>query len=95
MDHQQPISGDLHAIQREHSNHSSTASSPPKSLLERRQDDQILDNNITPMPTGIDRMAALKDLGTTFEEGQRRISKVATPTETIVPSFVDSQHLEV
>ncbi|KAL0139233.1 hypothetical protein V8B55DRAFT_1522136 [Mucor lusitanicus] len=47
------------------------------------------------MPTGAERMAALRDLGATFEEGQRSIAKVATPTETVVPSFVDSDQLEV
>ncbi|KAI8967807.1 hypothetical protein BDF20DRAFT_899400 [Mycotypha africana] len=50
---------------------------------------------VSPMPTGAERMAALRDLGATFEEGQKSIAKVATPTGTVVPSFVDSDHLEV
>jgi fatty acid-binding protein DegV len=111
MDTKQPSSGDLKELQRQHkkdmqvnndSSSSSTASSTP-SLLERRQSSrsqqQHVDNEstsmISPMPTGAERMAALRDLGATFEEGQKSIAKVATPTETIVPSFVDSNHLEV
>lgn len=86
----QPSSGDLKQLPHEH--HS-------PSLLERRQipqNEEVLNaNSITPMPTGAERMAALRDLGATFEEGQKSIAKVATPTETIVPSFVDSEHLEV
>lgn len=92
----QPSSGDLKKLQQEHS------PSPPSSLLERRQNLQPQHNeemlnatSISPMPTGAERMAALRDLGATFEEGQKSIAKVATPTETIVPSFVDSEHLEV
>ncbi|KAI8370640.1 uncharacterized protein BYT42DRAFT_475429, partial [Radiomyces spectabilis] len=50
---------------------------------------------VSPMPSGTERMDALKNLGATFEEGQRRVSKVATPTETeFVPSFVDTAQLE-
>ncbi|GAN07521.1 hypothetical protein MAM1_0165d07020 [Mucor ambiguus] len=118
MDREQPSSGDLRDIQKQHaldleksqSNHSSdsgTSSIKPPSLLERRQSNQIQKqhNNthpleeeslgdISPMPTGAERMAALRDLGATFEEGQRSIAKVATPTETVVPSFVDSDQLE-
>ncbi|KAK4521870.1 uncharacterized protein ATC70_004408 [Mucor velutinosus] len=117
MDRQQPSSGDLRDIQKQHalgleksqSNHSSdggTSPVKPPSLLERRQSNQIQKHNnahpleeeflgdISPMPTGAERMAALRDLGATFEEGQRSIAKVATPTETVVPSFVDSDQLE-
>jgi hypothetical protein len=72
------------------------------SLLERRNllqkntyDKTELVSDILPMPTGLARMAALRDLGATFEEGQKSIAKVATPNETIVPSFVDSNYLEV
>jgi hypothetical protein len=98
MDKQQPSSGDLKDIQREHE---STDRSP--SLLQRRQSNKVLQQqqqgeilgDISPMPTGAERMAALRDLGATFEEGKRSIAKVATPTETVVPSFVDSEHLEV
>ncbi|CAO3643023.1 unnamed protein product [Mucor fragilis] len=118
MDREQPSSGDLKDIQKQHeldleqsqSNHSSdsgTSSIKPPSLLERRQSNNIQKHNnahpleeeslgdISPMPTGAERMAALRDLGATFEEGQRSIAKVATPTETVVPSFVDSDQLEV
>lgn len=109
MDARQPSSGDLKDIQRQHkqdlqnnSDSSSNSSSSMPSLLERRkssrlQQQGLVDESlgtISPMPTGAERMAALRDLGATFEEGQKSISKVATPTETIVPSFVDSDHLE-
>lgn len=111
MDTKQPSSGDLRELQRQHKQDmqasssvssgsiSSTSSTP--SLLERRKSSRLqqLDDEsssmISPMPTGAERMAALRDLGATFEEGQKSIAKVATPTETIVPSFVDSDHLEV
>ncbi|KAI8875354.1 hypothetical protein K501DRAFT_262937 [Backusella circina FSU 941] len=88
----QPASGSIYDLQRQRKN--SQISSPP-SLFERRQSgggggpEMIL-----PMPTGTERLAALKGLGVTFQEAQRRISKIATPNETVVPSFVDSQHLE-
>lgn len=117
MDRQQPSSGDLRDIQRQHqseapekknsfssgSSDSSNKSSSP-SLLERRQSKNRLQQEgvseeslgiVSPMPTGAERMGALRDLGATFEEGQKSIAKVATPSETIVPSFVDSDHLEV
>jgi hypothetical protein len=113
MNQQQPSSGDLRDIQRQHqlntekSNNSGTSSIKPPSLLERRQSNRLQNQNdeslvneesvgvISPMPTGAERMAALRDLGATFEEGQRSVAKVATPTETVVPSFVDSDQLEV
>ncbi|ORE05289.1 hypothetical protein BCV72DRAFT_183606, partial [Rhizopus microsporus var. microsporus] len=49
---------------------------------------------ISPMPTGPERMAALRNLGATFEEGKKSVAKVATPNETVVPSFVDLNQLE-
>ncbi|KAI9244604.1 hypothetical protein EDC94DRAFT_629466 [Helicostylum pulchrum] len=95
MNTQQPLSGDLKDLARQHKQEHDKLS--PPSLLERRQssnkDDDVL-GSISPMPVGAERMAALRDLGATFEEGKKTISKVATPTETIVPSFVDSDHLE-
>ncbi|KAL7317032.1 hypothetical protein PS15m_003436 [Mucor circinelloides] len=114
MGTEQPSSGDLKDIQRQHeldleksqSSNSGTSSIKPPSLLERRQSNKIQKHNdahsldeaslgdISPMPTGAERMAALRDLGATFEEGQKSIAKVATPTETVVPSFVDSDQLE-
>ncbi|KAI9342993.1 hypothetical protein BD770DRAFT_398380 [Pilaira anomala] len=96
MDSEQPSSGDLKDLVRQHNRQDSEKKASPASLLERRQsnrDEETL-GNISPMPTGAERMAALRDLGATFEEGQKTIAKVATPTETIVPSFVDSDHLE-
>ncbi|CAO0795491.1 unnamed protein product [Mucor circinelloides] len=118
MNQQQPSSGDLKDLQRQHqvslekspSNHSSNndaSSIRPPSLFERRQSSKLQNQSdesplgaeslgaISPMPTGAERMAALRDLGATFEEGQKSIAKVATPTETVVPSFVDSDQLEV
>lgn len=115
MDCQQPSSGDLRDIQRQHqsdtaekknsfsSDNNNKSSSSSSSLLERRQSNRLQQEGIqeenggivSPMPIGAERMAALRDLGATFEEGQKSIAKVATPTETIVPSFVDSDHLEV
>lgn len=102
MDNQQSLSGDIKDIQRDHE------STDKSSLLQRRLSNKILQQHqqqplqpgetpgeISPMPTGAERMAALRDLGATFEEGKRSIAKVATPTETVVPSFVDSEHLEV
>ncbi|KAG1054123.1 hypothetical protein G6F46_003475 [Rhizopus delemar] len=82
MDKQQPISGDLHDLQ-EHNKNS-----------ERRRS-SVSESPITPMPMGPDRMAALKHLGATFEEGKKSVAKVATPNnETVVPSFVDSDQLD-
>lgn len=101
MDFKQPSSGDLRDIQRQHQQSAENKNNNAiPTLLERRQSNQKqteedVMGSISPMPTGAERMAALRDLGATFEEGQKSISKVATPTETIVPSFVDSDHLEV
>ncbi|KAI9482965.1 MAG: hypothetical protein EXX96DRAFT_556316 [Benjaminiella poitrasii] len=97
MDKQQPSSGSLSDIQKEHESGRRTSypSNRKNSLRERRLSNKEGDEElITPMPTGAERMAALRDLGATFEEGKRSIAKVATPTETVVPSFVDSDHLE-
>ncbi|KAI8374678.1 uncharacterized protein BYT42DRAFT_615810 [Radiomyces spectabilis] len=48
------------------------------------------------MPKGSDRVAALRNLGLTFEEGDRRISKLATPTATDkMPTFVDANQIEI
>lgn len=98
MNSQQPSSGDLKDIQRQRQQeveNKNDVATP--TLLERRRSKQSNQSEtlVSPMPTGAERMAALRDLGATFEEGQKSIAKVATPTETIVPSFVDSEHLEV
>ncbi|KAG2235596.1 hypothetical protein BDF21DRAFT_491010 [Thamnidium elegans] len=91
MNTQQPSSGDLKDLVHQHKHQKAS----PPSLLERRQCSNKEDDHcISPMPMGAERMAALRDLGATFEEGKKTIAKVATPTETIVPSFVDSDHLE-
>lgn len=98
MNSQQPLSGDLRDIQRQRQQEvDSKSDNGTPTLLERRRSKQSKESeeNVSPMPTGAERMAALRDLGATFEEGQKTIAKVATPTETIVPSFVDSEHLEV
>ncbi|KAI7859427.1 hypothetical protein BDC45DRAFT_564236 [Circinella umbellata] len=56
------------------------------------------DNKIItqPMPrNGQERVAALKELGGTFKEGQRRVSKIATPTTSdTIPSFMDTKRIE-
>ncbi|KAI8138090.1 hypothetical protein BJV82DRAFT_632566 [Fennellomyces sp. T-0311] len=56
----------------------------------------VADSKVIPMPrTTGDRMAALTDLGATFQEGQHKVSKVATPTDPeMVPSFVDTHQVE-
>ncbi|KAI9488130.1 hypothetical protein BDB00DRAFT_877754 [Zychaea mexicana] len=55
----------------------------------------ISESPVMPMPESpSDRMAALKNLGATFQEGHQKISKVATPTEEFVPSFVDTHQVE-
>ncbi|KAI7907696.1 uncharacterized protein BX663DRAFT_491756 [Cokeromyces recurvatus] len=99
MDNQQPSTGNLKDIQKDHQlgqrSSNSNFSNQNSSLMDRRLSNKKGEEEfITPMPIGAERMAALRDLGATFEEGKRSIAKVATPTETIVPSFVDSDHLE-
>ncbi|GAB5586311.1 hypothetical protein Unana1_01211 [Umbelopsis nana] len=65
--------------------HSEPGSQPRKS---------VSDSPIEPMPKGPNRIAALKHLGTTFEEGNHQVAKIATPIEdTPVPSFVDSDQI--
>lgn len=72
-----------------------TSSSPP--IYRRRRISSVSESPIEPGPEKPnDRMAALKDLGATFKEGDRRVSKVATPTDPeMVPSFVDTHRVEV
>lgn len=51
--------------------------------------------NITPV-NDQRRVAALKDLGATFEEGTRKICKIATPVSSDdIPSFMDADRVEV
>ncbi|KAI9244654.1 hypothetical protein BY458DRAFT_591370 [Sporodiniella umbellata] len=50
---------------------------------------------IRSMPIGNERLAALKDLGVTFNEGTHRVTKIATPSGTpTLPSFVDADQIE-
>ncbi|KAI9018590.1 hypothetical protein CLU79DRAFT_837179 [Phycomyces nitens] len=65
---------------------------PPRESL---GSETVKDAPVSPMPVGIERMEALKNLGATFEEGHRRVSKIATPTEEdVVPSFVDTKQVQ-
>jgi hypothetical protein len=67
--------------------HAPTSSLPRKSVSE---------SPIEGMPQGPDRVAALKKLGATFEEGNHKVAKIATPIEeTPVPSFVDNDQINV
>lgn len=51
---------------------------------------------IRSMPEGSARLAALRDLGVTFDEGQHRTTKIATPSGTPkLPTFVDAAQIEV
>ncbi|KAI8883471.1 hypothetical protein K501DRAFT_249645 [Backusella circina FSU 941] len=55
----------------------------------------VQNKNIRSMPQGNDRLAALRDLGATFNEGQHRVTKIATPTGTPkLPTFVDAGQIE-
>ncbi|CAO3687213.1 unnamed protein product [Umbelopsis ramanniana] len=54
----------------------------------------VSDSPIEPMPRGVNRIEALKNLGATFEEGNHEVAKIATPIEeTPVPSFVDTEQV--
>ncbi|KAL0080131.1 hypothetical protein F4703DRAFT_1872771 [Phycomyces blakesleeanus] len=69
---------------------------PPREPSSCSQTSTISDAPVSPMPVGIERMEALKNLGATFEEGHRRVSKIATPTEEeVIPSFVDTKQVQV
>ncbi|KAI9281156.1 hypothetical protein BY458DRAFT_499736 [Sporodiniella umbellata] len=84
MDRDQPMSGNLQELKINHQHNP----------LDSRRTSNVSDSSVSPMPMGPQRMAALKDLGATFEEGRKSVTKVATPTETVVPSFVDSEKLD-
>ncbi|KAI9284241.1 hypothetical protein BC943DRAFT_65426 [Umbelopsis sp. AD052] len=61
-----------------------------------QQRKSVSDSPIEPMPRGVNRIEALKDLGATFEEGNHEVAKIATPIgETPVPSFIDSQQVDL
>ncbi|KAG2174855.1 hypothetical protein INT43_005917 [Umbelopsis isabellina] len=67
--------------------HAPASSQPRKS---------VSDSPIEGMPKGPDRVAALKKLGATFEEGNHKVAKIATPIEeTPIPSFVDNDQINV
>ncbi|KAI8142303.1 hypothetical protein BJV82DRAFT_669962 [Fennellomyces sp. T-0311] len=53
-------------------------------------------DDISPMPdNGQQRIAALKNLGGTFKEGKRSVTKIATPTSSdTIPSFMDTKRIE-
>ncbi|CAO3680812.1 unnamed protein product [Umbelopsis vinacea] len=54
----------------------------------------VSDSPIEAMPEGPNRIAALEDLGATFDEGNHEVTKIATPREDIsVPSFVDADRV--
>lgn len=59
-------------------------------------EERLKTKDIRSMPVGCDRLAALRDLGATFDEGQHRTTKIATPTGTPkLPTFVDASQIEV
>ncbi|CAO3662251.1 unnamed protein product [Rhizopus stolonifer] len=50
---------------------------------------------IRSMPVGNERLAALRDLGATFNEGTHRVTKIATPSGVpVVPTFVDAGQID-
>jgi hypothetical protein len=59
-------------------------------------EERLKTKNIRSMPVGNERLAALRDLGATFTEGQHRTTKIATPSGTPrLPTFVDASQIEV
>jgi hypothetical protein len=59
-------------------------------------EERLKNKDIRSMPVGNERLAALRDLGATFDEGQHRTTKIATPTGTPkLPTFVDASQIEV
>ncbi|KAI7903493.1 uncharacterized protein BX663DRAFT_485642 [Cokeromyces recurvatus] len=58
-------------------------------------EERLRSKNIRDMPVGNERLAALRDLGATFDEGQHKTTKIATPSGTPkLPSFVDASQIE-
>ncbi|KAI9497625.1 hypothetical protein BDB00DRAFT_584149 [Zychaea mexicana] len=68
----------------------------PRSIPSSTAAENDHDPDISPMPSsGQERVAALKELGGTFNEGHRRVSKIATPTSSdTIPSFMDTNQIE-
>lgn len=59
-------------------------------------EEALKNKDIRSMPEGSARLAALRDLGVTFDEGQHRTTKIATPSGTPkLPTFVDAAQIEV
>ncbi|CAO3656026.1 unnamed protein product [Mucor fragilis] len=59
-------------------------------------EERLKQKNIRSMPVGNERLAALRDLGVTFDEGHHRTTKIATPSGTPkLPTFVDASQIEV
>lgn len=59
-------------------------------------EERLKNKDIRSMPVGNERLAALRDLGATFDEGQHRTTKIATPSGTPkLPTFVDASQIEV
>ncbi|CAO0791854.1 unnamed protein product [Mucor circinelloides] len=58
-------------------------------------EERLKQKNIRSMPVGNERLAALRDLGVTFDEGHHRTTKIATPSGTPkLPTFVDAGQIE-
>ncbi|KAI9338871.1 hypothetical protein BD770DRAFT_400471 [Pilaira anomala] len=67
----------------------------PTRLEQQNTIDSLKDKDIRSMPEGSERLAALRDLGATFDEGQHRTTKIATPSGTPkLPTFVDAGQME-
>ncbi|KAG2231888.1 hypothetical protein BDF21DRAFT_467019 [Thamnidium elegans] len=63
--------------------------------FEQNTIDSLKDKDIRSMPEGSARLAALRDLGATFDEGHHRTTKIATPSGTPkLPTFVDAGQIE-
>ncbi|KAI8640661.1 hypothetical protein BD408DRAFT_419439 [Parasitella parasitica] len=58
-------------------------------------EERVKQKTIRSMPVGNERLAALRDLGVTFDEGHHRTTKIATPSGTPkLPTFVDANQIE-
>ncbi|KAI8988231.1 hypothetical protein BDF20DRAFT_953128 [Mycotypha africana] len=58
-------------------------------------EERLKNKNIRSMPVGNERLAALRDLGATFDEGRHKTTKIATPSGTPkIPAFVDAGQIE-
>ncbi|KAI8356762.1 hypothetical protein EDC96DRAFT_515374 [Choanephora cucurbitarum] len=58
-------------------------------------EERLKTKHIRSMPVGNERLAALRDLGATFTEGNHQTAKIATPSGTPkIPTFVDVGQIE-